>query len=204
MFINAQSQSMEISGYEVENMDLNAQITSDTFWINTGFSRVFLSENKYIENFGIQSLARSNLISSAITWHNHSNEIQNKGNIEFDVSFIDPNNFDISFYNSEFTINDSLWTIADSGRIIRQNIDFAFSDVIVSHKNQKCSIQGFISEDPHKELVVDVDSFDLEMLNPFLQKNNLSLSGIVDGTSVVQNVYENVSLIFDLNFLHLE
>jgi len=201
--ISTSSPKMTFANYDVDTLNVDAQITPDTFNLFSNGTKVYLSDSSFIENFTIESVASENQISSTIAWDNKELPGNNSGNIEFDLRFIDPENFDIVFYESWMQMNDTTWTIRDSSQIIKQNKNYAFDNVLLSQDKQDFSLNGFISEDPNKELVIDVDSFDLGMLNHFLGEYNIHTGGTMDGTTVITDLYGEFKLFSKLSFNQL-
>ena len=202
--IKSNSHKMTFAEFEVSEFEIEAEITPDTFNLSSQTEKLFFSDSSYIENVKIKSNASENKINSKVTWNNYQQENQNAGNMVFDLIFVDPENFDIKFYDSWVNVDDTTWVIRDSSLIIKQGRDFAFDNILLSQTNQNFSLNGFISEDPTKELVVNVDSFNLNYLNNFLDKYGIETHGIMDGSTVISDFYGDFVLYSKLNFKNLE
>jgi hypothetical protein len=199
----AKSSRMNFAGQDVTDLNLEAKLTPDTFNLITRIGSVLFTDSNYIENFNIKSEATKNLVKSNIHWDNYLDSNKNSGDINMDLQFIDPENFQIDFKNSWLTVKDTLWSVHDSSEIIKRNKEYIFNNVMLTQSYQHFKLNGFISEDPEKELTIEVDSFNLHYLNPLFKKFNIHTEGIVDGTTVLKDVYQDIRLYSNSNFKDL-
>lgn len=199
----AKSSRMTIAGQDVANLNLEAKLTPDTFNLETRIGSVLFTDSNYIENFNIKSEATENLIQSNIHWDNYLDSNKNAGDINFGLQFIDPENFEINFTDSWLMVKDTLWSVHDSSEIVKHNKEYIFNHVMLTQSYQHFKLNGFISEDPNKELKIEVDSFNLQYLNPLFNKFNIHTSGIVDGTTILKDVYQDIRLYSNSNFKDL-
>ena len=197
------SSKMNLGGQNVEDLDLNAKLTADTFSLNSSLSSILFTDSNYIENFNISAKASENLIKSNIDWNNFGEEVENSGDLFFELKFQDPENFKIDFMNSSLVINDTLWQLHDSSEIIKNHKEYAFNNVALTQNYQDFKLDGYISEDPEKELIIEVDSFNLRFLNPVFKKFNIQTTGMVDGTTILKDVYNDFRLYSNSSFQDL-
>lgn len=200
----ANSSRMNLAGQDVADLDLNAKLTPDTFNLKTRIGSVLFTDSNYIENFNIKAEAIENLIQSNLHWDNYLDSNKNAGDINFELQFIDPENFQIGFTDSWVTIKDTLWALHDSSEIIKRQKEYVFNNVLLAQGYQHFKLNGFISEDPEKELEIEVDSFNLKFLNPIFNKYNIHTEGIVDGSTILKDVYHDIRLYSNSNFKNLK
>ncbi|MFT6324039.1 MAG: hypothetical protein ACJA2N_000458 [Salibacteraceae bacterium] len=194
IIIESNSTKMNILGQGVANLNLNATLSLDTFDLHTSAKKVLFTDSNYVENVEIKATAIEDLIKSNITWNNDNTEGDDAGSLNFDIEFTNPENFKIYSYQSWFNFNDTLWTIHDSGLVSKNKKEYEFKNVLFSQNAQDISIDGFISEDPEKELVIDIDSLSLSILNPIINKYNLESSGSAAGTTHLFDFYNEFQL----------
>jgi hypothetical protein len=106
-----------------------------------------------------------------------------------------PAGLDISFKNSKLNLLDEEWNVPSESLISIVGNDYTMSNLGLVSGKQRIFLSGTASEDPDKSLLLDIKNFKLASLNPVL---NTKLSGIMDGSAKVKDVYNSV--ILDANF----
>lgn len=194
---------LNIVGQDFKDFNIKALLTTDTFLLHSETKKVLFTDSNFVENVVIDATANQDLINTHINWNNDNTTADDAGDLNFDIQFIDPNNFKIFTNSSWINLNDTMWTISDSSEIAKNYKEFIFNDVVLSQKNQSIRVSGFISEDPKKQLQIKLDSIDLKHLNPLLQKYNMNTSGKIDGTAVLFDFYNEFKLHANTRFAHL-
>tara|TARA_R110002050_G_scaffold221792_2_gene357664 strand:- start:28932 stop:33419 length:4488 start_codon:yes stop_codon:yes gene_type:complete len=197
------SSNMNLMGQEMKGMDVNAILTTDTFQLHSNIENVLFTDSNYIENVSIKSEAHENNVQTMVKWDNLVTDNQNSGEVKFDLNFMDPNNFSIEFLDSWVVVNDTLWDLHDSSKITKSFKEYSFKNIALSQNEQDFMINGFISEDPQKELRIEVDSFNLRHLNPVFKKFKINLTGKLNGTTTIKDFYNEFQLHSDLKFSDL-
>ncbi len=198
------SSHINIGGQDFKNFDLRALLTVDTFLLHSQTRSLLFTDSNYIGNVLINATANQDLIKTHITWNNDGTFADDAGDLNFDIQFIDPNNFKIFSNQSWINLNDTLWTISDRSEIAKNYKEFEFNNVELSQNNERIRISGFISDDPLKQLKIELDSLDLKLLNPILQKYNMTVGGKIDGTTTLFDFYNEFQLHSNTHFTHLK
>lgn len=96
---------------------------------------------------------------------------------------------DIRVESSDLQILDKKWQIQSDNRITISGKEVLINNFSIFNQNQRIAIEGAISEDSNKKMVLNIDSLNLDNLNTVINKD---LSGVVDGYGEVSNVYDNI------------
>lgn len=116
----------------------------------------------------------------------------------------DHNTYGFKFYNSSFRINDSIWTISDSNFVLYDSTSWLFQNLGVGRLDQKIELNGKISNNNGERIQLTLQNFNLNVLNPFIERLKLSFNGILNGNAVVRTVQEELLFESDLSFNDLE
>ena len=205
--LQSTSSDMSIVGQKLKDLEVIAALSVDTFHLSSNAKSLFFTDSNFIDNVNFTATAYEDLIKTKAKWNNNDTYADDAGNLNFDIQFIDPNNFKINSYDSWVNLNDTMWVLHDSSEINKHFREYSFSNVSFSQQNQKFKINGFISDDPEKKLIVEVDSLDLKALNPVLNKYQIYMDGKVDGTTTLYDFYNEFQLhsvthFSELNFNH--
>lgn len=128
--------------------------------------------------------------SSSIQQQKSTNRADLNGELRFRGDALD-----LMFHNSALRILDSTWSVSPDGQIRKKGSEYSFTDVELSHLNQRVRARGRISRDSLATLQVNADNFLLETLNPLL---NTRLAGSLTGTAKLRNAYKTPIVESDL------
>jgi hypothetical protein len=115
-----------------------------------------------------------------------SNRALLAGEIQFLASGID-----IGFKNSKLNLLEEEWKMPSNSLIEIAGKELTFSNLGLVNGSQVLSVNGLISENPDRNLQVEIRNFKLATLNTVL---NTKLAGIMDGSAKLRDVYNNVVL----------
>ena len=124
----------------------------------------------------------------------HQVKSTNRANLAGEIRFL-PAGLDIGFKNSKLNLLDEEWNVPSESLISIVGDDITMSNLGLVSGKQRIFLSGTASEDPEKSLLLDIKNFKLASLNPVF---NTKLSGIMDGSAKVKDIYNSVML--DANF----
>ncbi|MCE7043839.1 translocation/assembly module TamB [Dyadobacter sp. CY312] len=114
----------------------------------------------------------------------------NRANMGGEIRFL-PAGLDISFKKSQLNLLDEQWNVPSESLISIVGTDVNFSNLGLVSGKQRLTVNGTVSQDPSKSLVLDIRNFKLNTLNTVL---NTKIAGIMDGTAKIKNAYNNIAL----------
>ncbi|NIJ53579.1 translocation/assembly module TamB domain-containing protein [Dyadobacter arcticus] len=120
----------------------------------------------------------------------HQEKSTNRANLAGEIRFL-PAGLDIGFKNSKMYLLDEEWTVPSESLISIEGKNVTMSNLGLVSGKQRIFLSGTASENPEKSLLLDIRNFKLGSLNPVF---TTQLSGIMDGTARVKDVYNSVVL----------
>ncbi|GHA57703.1 translocation/assembly module TamB domain-containing protein [Pontibacter akesuensis] len=119
-------------------------------------------------------------------------EQNNRALITGDLNFL-PSQVQIVFDESNITLQQNPWAfvpgntlyISEGGRRL------VFEDFALTNLNQVIRAEGTVSEDPDSRLLVNVENFNLNNLNPLIA---MDIAGEMTGELLVQDLYDEAKL----------
>lgn len=120
--------------------------------------------------------------SSSVQQQNSTNRADLNGELRFKGDALD-----LMFHNSSLRVLDSTWTVSPDGVMRKAGRNYTFTDVELSHGNQRVRANGNIGTDSLSTLQVGAENFLLETINPLL---DTKLAGTLTGTGKLRNVYK--------------
>ncbi|GGM99273.1 hypothetical protein GCM10010967_36490 [Dyadobacter beijingensis] len=120
----------------------------------------------------------------------HQVKSTNRANLAGEIRFL-PAGLDIGFKNSKMYLLDEEWNVPSESLISIVGDDITMSNLGLVSGKQRIFLSGTASEDPEKSLLLDIKNFKLASLNPVF---STKLSGIMDGSAKVKDIYNSVIL----------
>lgn len=152
---------------------LNASVGSQNFNLN---------EQIDLENFTVESSIYSDAMMFSTRWLNWDSTL-NKGAISGAAYFAregDKHSFNFDFSPTSITISDTVWNL-NHFTLLVDTTGIGIDGLRISKEDEFFTANGKISDLPGDTLHFSFDNFNLANMNFFLQKNDLELSGELNG-----------------------
>ena len=107
-----------------------------------------------------------------------------------------PNRTEIKLEPSELHILEDKWVIERNNLVAIEGREVSVNDLVVYHDNQRVSLNGRLSENPEKNLVLKIDSLDIDNINSIINKQ---LDGKLDGYLSISDYYGTMQLNSELD-----
>ena len=209
---NAESNQLKISGLSdkieynkvpVKDWFLTVSTTKNQINLNTGFKQVDLTDSVYVSNFSFETHANNNKSDFSLTWDNNS-KLKNSGEIDGKV-FFSKNSFDLDLGKFLVYAQDSLWQMTGNDEFVIDSTGIInFHDLTFANNNQLIKVEGKISKDPKDQLLINLQNFKLNQLNPLLRNSGVDLQGTLSGTTNFADLYNQVVFTTALGFKKLQ
>ncbi len=111
-----------------------------------------------------------------------------------EIDFLD-NKTEIQFSPSDVHILDDKWSLRADNLISISGREIKINDLSLYHENQNIKLEGELSENREKKLLLTLDSIDIGSINTILSKD---LDGIVNGSTSMQDYYHDMRVTSDL------
>jgi len=152
-----------------------------------------MGKNLHLMNLGINSEGRNDEMNFGIGWSD-KNQVLSTGDIKGHVSMkardeqrpvihwlLEP---------GRIIIHDTIWDIqASSGSIDSTYLEI--HDFNITHIDQYFNLDGAVSEDPEDILTLTSHALNLHNINEITTRFGLEVSGILDGNTILSNLYNN-------------
>jgi hypothetical protein len=187
---SANSSRITLFGYVFNDWSVNSSANGELkFDMKT--KRLYLSDSLWLSDFDVFTKTHSDSVNLSLTWDNKSQKV-NKGDIEAFIAVKKANSFEFKIVPSQFTINDSTWTISNNNQLLVDSTFITFKDLSFEHESQAIMLNGVISENKDDQLILTLKNFNLSLLNGLLTPTGLSFKGRIDGQSIITDFYTSM------------
>ncbi|MEO1100169.1 MAG: hypothetical protein AAFX57_20840, partial [Bacteroidota bacterium] len=111
-----------------------------------------------------------------------------------EIDFLD-NKTEIQFSPSDVHILDDKWSLRADNLISISGKEIKINNLSLYHEDQNIKLEGELSENKEKKLLLTLDSIDIGSINTILSKD---LDGIVNGSTSMQDYYHDMRVTSDL------
>ena len=196
---------IDVSGNVAHNIDGYLDLNADSFTLNIDSRELQFMGFDNLENFSFQSVADTNVIMTRTDWSNSAPLGLNRGDLNVDFKIKAADDFAFHINKSSISINDTSWYFNDSASVSIKGDEIEIESFEISSLAERLFIDGSISQDSSKYLILQLDSFGLGHVNSFLSDSmQLEVNGIIDGNARITDVYQQVQFTSDLNFSKLQ
>jgi len=184
-----------------EELRLNLASDSTVAKLETTSSKLEAGSRINMENLLFNARTFNDEFSYSISWNNHNQAQLYRGEVSGDAAFefrksnIFPR-MDLNFNESEVVMDDTIWHLTRSNVTI-DTTHIGFQDFRLAHASQAMGIEGIISTNPEDKLHFSFTNLNLSQINQAF--GGLNLSGILNGTSTISGVYDNLVFLSNLN-----
>ena len=189
--------------------DLKVKATADSIAtdFNGSANRFSLSDSIWMDQFNLITKVIDDTFTILSEWENQNQEVKNQGRIEAVARVFSPSKTEIKVQSSYAYINDSLWTIRPTNRIILDSAFIHIDDFFLYKKDEFLKVDGRLSDNPDDELHIILNDFNVESLMHFLRGRRIDFGGITSGEVILSNIKKtpNISadlLVKDFSFNH--
>lgn len=120
----------------------------------------------------------------------YQKDVNNFINVNGDIQ-LKKDSTQIRFMPSKFKVLDKTFGIEIGNRIMVSKKEFKISNLNIFNQEESISINGYISEDPEKALLINFNELSVSILNPILDKE---LGGTMMGHFDLRDVYHNPTI----------
>lgn len=196
--ITGNSSRLDLYGYILRDWSIDAAAGNE-LGLNMNVKRLFLSDSLWMDNFRIATNSNADSVTLGITWDNRSEKV-NKGDIKAFAHLLSSKKLEFKILPSEFTVSDSTWIISENGEIRIDSSYIVVKDIRFEHNKQSVSLNGTISDNKKDQMKLNFNNFNLVNINAFVKPFGIKLSGLIDGESVITDMYNGMVFTSNNNF----
>ena len=193
-FLEGAAEYFSYAGNHFNNLKIMAAADSISTRFNNSASRFSLSDSIWMDQFEFLGEVFDDTITILSKWENNNSELKNNGHIEAVAKVISPYKTEIRFQPSYAYINDSLWTIKPTNRIILDSAYIYIEDFFLYKEDEFLKVDGRLSDNPDDELHIVLNNFNVESLMHFLRGRKIDFGGIANGEIVLSNIQKTPNI----------
>lgn len=201
--IESKIDTLKFRGITMEGnqVRVHTQKSSDT-------TLVYASYDISSESQKFDDIPRSEHLSCEVDWKGNTidfllnidqaqstNYIKTSGTVEFL-----PDTTMLSLRPSEINIVDKIWKISEENMMMIRRKNYDIRSFRLYHNNQSITFNGVLSEDPDKNLFISIKNFDVENLNPLINKR---MDGVFNGFMDVKDYFKQKQINSRINIRDL-
>ncbi len=133
-----------------------------------------------------------------LDWLNLSDKIRNSGDIIGHALVRDSQQYEISFQQADFVINDSSWRLVQPGSIAIAGSHIEVDSMYFKSIHQSIVFNGVISDSIHTGFNIQFDGFNISAVNLITEPSGITLQGDLSGNIQLINVYDNLDFLANL------
>ncbi|MCT4664122.1 MAG: translocation/assembly module TamB domain-containing protein [Flavobacteriales bacterium] len=152
-------------------------------------------ESVIIDGIRAKFDAKQNQILSNATWEalydstNYSGNMNISGNIDTNGNF-----FGKVLANSYLYMIDKKWRIDSTNSITYDTGKLQVTNLFFKHGKQELEINSRMDFDRENQLALEIENFDLDNINPYLENLSTDLKGRIFGTVVVDDLLDKIKI----------
>jgi hypothetical protein len=188
------SDSVIYEDNRINGLVLDARRPDESLYITASSDNLSISNGDIqFGSFALDARSDRDTVYTAMMWSGkeHSGDINGK------LTVRGYQNFDFQFNQSSLTIRDQIWAFKPNGKISKDSTEVFFENFVMMNGIQAIKANGWISEEPRKQLDIEINSFDLGTMNSFIQ-DDTKFYGTVNGTAALRNVYHEIIFTNDI------
>ncbi|WP_025764982.1 translocation/assembly module TamB domain-containing protein [Dyadobacter tibetensis] len=114
----------------------------------------------------------------------------NNADLKGEIRFLS-DGLTVGFNDSKLNLLEEVWAVPSGSQLLFDGSDIVFKNLGLVSGKQRLALNGTITRNPSKTLTLEIKNFRLNALNPLFETR---LSGIMDATANMRNVYQNMLL----------
>lgn len=197
--LNVTAPEIDIADRNLKEFEIRSQTESEKINLVVKANNLALGSNNNVRKIIFYTNAFQDSLKFKLQWIN-DDVLNNKGKLSGYAAFNSAQNVNIHFLPSEIFVEDSLWTISKNNLIQIKSDSIHFSDFALTHNAQSLKVDGLISSKNSDLLNISLSNFNLNILNPLLRQDDITLGGIVDGNTTISGIRTNLVFTSALKF----
>ncbi|MBS4013551.1 MAG: translocation/assembly module TamB [Bacteroidetes bacterium] len=196
--LSGSASNIVVFGNVVRNWKVSSGKFNNVFGFEFSGEKILLTDSIWIDNFVMQGNIRSDTLTYSFNWDNKRFQHKTFGNINGIMAFDRIDKFDLKFFPSQFIVNDSIWLISDNNYISVDSSEFVVNNFKVYKGNEFVSIEGVVSQNPDKKLVLSFNRFDIYNLEVLFRNAQVDFDGFISGKFILNDIYGKLGVEADV------
>ncbi len=200
--LSGNSDKVSLSGVVFKAMTIAANTTDNDLDFRVNSERLLLTDSLGLTDFGIQTSTRSDSVNLNVVWNSRT-EREYRGDVKSLLNFKKNNLIEFKILPSLIIISDSIWNVDKDNFVKVDSSHISIQKLMFENGSQLVSLDGSISDNSKEQIKLNLKEFKLENINLFTKAIGLNFKGVVNGESIINDVYHNMVLTSDFDFRSL-
>lgn len=167
-----------------------AQTFGKNIYITVQSDNITYNDSLELGNFVANTVTVNDKTDFSINWQNDNSKKAYSGDLSGNVLFRKGMPVLIEFDESDLILNDSLYHIAQDGKIEIDTSYLRVQEFALYSKSQRLIIDGRISKDPYDVIQVTFENVLLDDFDDLTKSAGVDLEGTVNGYVLLSNLYD--------------
>lgn len=191
-FLNTQIASNYLKSGAISSVNpvVIAQTFGKNIYVTVQADNLTYNDSLELGNLVANTVTVNDKSDFSINWRNDNSTKAYSGDLSGNVLFRKGMPVLIQFDESDLTLNDSLYHIAENGKIEIDTGYLRIHEFALYSKSQKLMIDGRISTDPYDVVQVSFEDVLLDDFDDLTHSSNIDLDGKVNGYVLLSNLYD--------------
>jgi hypothetical protein len=172
-----------------DNFNITANNLNGGLHVVAQTDRINIRDSIGFNKVKLTAAAHNDSVVFTNLWGENSYPIENGSMVGF-AHFLGPKSVEGRLYKTEFLYTDSLWKISPGNYFRIDSSTIVIRDMMFRSGKQAIGANGIVSNNPFDQLNINLEKFNLAIINPFIAEYNIALTGIVDSKSQLSELYE--------------
>jgi hypothetical protein len=196
--VGFESSGIDFRGSRLRNSWIKAQTMGQSIVMKVGCDQLILSDTIAFDSVTLSADIRHDSVRYDLRWDNRAKHSKNNGNIGGYADFRGKDNYSMHITRGEVYINDTLWTIDPDASVSVDSNSWQVDNLNINRPGQALSIKGIVSENKDDALILNFHDFDLSHIDFLTAPYTIDLSGVINGSFKIADLYRSPNLLADL------
>ncbi len=174
--------------YNLIEISAGTRKLSSAVVLKATMSELKLTDTISTKGIELNCIASHDSLQTHLEWNN-GGEQKNSADIKALVHFEGPKALQITFNETQFHVNDSVWVVAPGNYVRLDSGRFTFHELVIHSDSASIGLNGFVSKKPSDQLNIKLQDFNMAYLNYFTIPRGVLLKGYVSSDTKVSDLY---------------
>lgn len=187
LVFDAYSAKVIWQGKVMSGLKLAMHKTMEVIAASVKVKKAMLSDSLFVEDLLITSKGYQNEFEALLDWRGSG--LGANGRIDLQGQVHGPNIVDIALLPSQFDLKAQHWRTEQISVFKIDHREITIEGLELTNGRERFFLEGEVSEDPSKSLMMTFEDFHLSNFNVLLEQSGIALKGVLEGEASVSNVY---------------
>lgn len=174
----------------MNGISISSRTQNGTLYFATTIEKVEPADSLFLNNITISSFTKNDSLVADIDFENQIDSISNNGSITAVAHFYDENKITVHFPKLRLDAFTYQWNADPDNEIDFEGGRINIKRLVMSTPNESFRLFGAISPNPDDQLNLILTKFNLANINQFIPTKEIKVSGNINGSIAVSNLFD--------------